>query len=124
MPKKLSKFSFYSYNSRSTFRIQVQAKIELNKQMRNVSEITTKGAAGKNNNGSAMREKCREHKKQRKSGEARQRMRQANQAQTEGGEARGGVWQTGKPGTRGGAKVAEALVPVWGAPSPISFYKM
>lgn len=26
--------------------------------MRNVSEITTKGAAGKNNNGSAMREKC------------------------------------------------------------------
>lgn len=58
MPKKLSKFSFYSYNSRSTFRIQVQAKIELNKQMRNVSEITTKGAAGKNNNGSAMREKC------------------------------------------------------------------
>lgn len=47
MPKKLSKFSFYSYNSRSTFRIQVQAKIELNKQMRNVSEITTKGAAAK-----------------------------------------------------------------------------
>lgn len=105
MPKKLSKFSFYSYNSRSTFRIQVQAKIELNKQMRNVSEITTKGAAGKNNNGSAMREKCREHKKKkRKLGEARQRMRQANQAQTGVGEVAGGVWQTGKPGTRGVAR--------------------
>lgn len=123
MPKKLSKFSFYSYNSRSTFRIQVQAKIELNKQMRNVSEITTKGAAGKNNNGSAMREKCREHKKKkRKSGQARQRMRQANQAQT--GVA-GGVWQTGKPGTRGGAKLEGAhLENFSGAPRTISCYKI
>lgn len=123
MPKKLSKFSFYSYNSRSTFRIQVQAKIELNKQMRNVSEITTKGAAGKNNNGSAMREKCRKHKKQkRKSGEARQGMRQAIQAQTGVGEVAGGVWQTG---TRGGVKVEGThLENFSGAPRTISCYKI
>lgn len=123
MPKKLSKFSFYSYNSRSTFRIQVQAKIELNKQMRNVSEITTKGAAGKNNNGSAMREKCREHKKKkRKSGEAKQRMRQANQAQTKEGKPE---TEYGRQGSQGGAKVEGAhLENFSGAPRTISCYKI